>query len=281
MPPMQIVSKRDISDDRAHRRHRRAARSAGRLVPQRRGLARAARGVRGVAPERMPRLRAPSSARGTTCRCCPGSRLRGRCRDCRAPISVRYPLVEAGTAVLFVARGGLRVDRGPCRRSPISPRSASRWPSSTSTPTACPNAHRPALVPGPGAPARGRERRDGGLGRARARRRRRRGPVDGLLRDVPGLPAAGWASATSSSPACSAWTWAGSAGDRSRSAPSPPSCSAGSFSVGLLVTRRATRGSRHPVRPVDDRRRRGRRRRRRARSGTPTSPCWSDCSLPA
>lgn len=29
--------------------------------------------------------------------------LRGRCADCRAPISVRYPLVEFGTAVLFVA----------------------------------------------------------------------------------------------------------------------------------------------------------------------------------
>jgi leader peptidase (prepilin peptidase)/N-methyltransferase len=29
--------------------------------------------------------------------------LRGRCADCRAPISVRYPLVEAGTAALFVA----------------------------------------------------------------------------------------------------------------------------------------------------------------------------------
>lgn len=31
--------------------------------------------------------------------------LRGRCRDCSAPISARYPLVELGTAVLFVAVG--------------------------------------------------------------------------------------------------------------------------------------------------------------------------------
>jgi leader peptidase (prepilin peptidase)/N-methyltransferase len=29
--------------------------------------------------------------------------LRGRCRDCEAPISARYPLVEAGTAALLVA----------------------------------------------------------------------------------------------------------------------------------------------------------------------------------
>ena len=39
--------------------------------------------------------------------------LRGRCRDCKAPIHWRYPLVEAATAALFVAsvlRFGVSVD---------------------------------------------------------------------------------------------------------------------------------------------------------------------------
>jgi leader peptidase (prepilin peptidase)/N-methyltransferase len=35
--------------------------------------------------------------------------LRGRCRDCSAPISVRYPLVELATAALFAVVAGLTV----------------------------------------------------------------------------------------------------------------------------------------------------------------------------
>lgn len=37
--------------------------------------------------------------------------LRGRCRDCRAAISVRYPLVEAGTGALFAGLAGALLTR--------------------------------------------------------------------------------------------------------------------------------------------------------------------------
>jgi prepilin signal peptidase PulO-like enzyme (type II secretory pathway) len=39
--------------------------------------------------------------------------LRGRCRDCRAPIAARYPLVELATAVLFVVVGWADELAGP------------------------------------------------------------------------------------------------------------------------------------------------------------------------
>lgn len=62
---------------------------------------------------RVPRgesvVRPPSHCPGCQCRVRPRDNvpvvswlaLRGRCRDCRAPISLRYPLLEAGTAALF------------------------------------------------------------------------------------------------------------------------------------------------------------------------------------
>ena len=36
--------------------------------------------------------------------------LRGRCRDCNTPISARYPLVEAGTAALWIAVAAVHID---------------------------------------------------------------------------------------------------------------------------------------------------------------------------
>jgi leader peptidase (prepilin peptidase)/N-methyltransferase len=42
--------------------------------------------------------------------------LRGRCRSCRAPISVRYPLVEAANGLLWLA---LAVTRGPHARTAV------------------------------------------------------------------------------------------------------------------------------------------------------------------
>ena len=53
--------------------------------------------------------------------------LRGRCRDCGAPISARYPLVELATAAVFVVLArAASARRRSCRRSSTSARSAWR-----------------------------------------------------------------------------------------------------------------------------------------------------------
>ena len=46
--------------------------------------------------------------------------LRGRCRDCLAPISVRYPIVEVATGAAFAAAAALLGPvRGPVPRSRV------------------------------------------------------------------------------------------------------------------------------------------------------------------
>lgn len=52
--------------------------------------------------------------------------LQGRCRDCREPISIRYPLVELSCGVLFacvalwfVSRGGVGIDRWTLQLSAV------------------------------------------------------------------------------------------------------------------------------------------------------------------
>jgi leader peptidase (prepilin peptidase)/N-methyltransferase len=47
--------------------------------------------------------------------------LRGRCRDCRAPISIRYPLVELGTALFFALVAGWALAAPP--DNPVTTRS--------------------------------------------------------------------------------------------------------------------------------------------------------------
>ena len=72
-----------------------------RLVPERRHLPDTPRAVR-LAPRGPSAPPATANCRGG--RTCPwrrGSALRGRCRTCQLPISIRYPLVELATGAAF------------------------------------------------------------------------------------------------------------------------------------------------------------------------------------
>jgi leader peptidase (prepilin peptidase)/N-methyltransferase len=83
-----------------------------------------------VVVHRLPRGRSPAKGR-SHCPAC-GSRilardnipvlswllLRGRCRACRAPISCRYPLVEAGCGLMFLGLAFLEIVAGDPSRRP-------------------------------------------------------------------------------------------------------------------------------------------------------------------
>jgi leader peptidase (prepilin peptidase)/N-methyltransferase len=65
-------------------------------------IVRVPRGESLLTPSHCPRCGAPVRARHNV-PVLSWLALRGRCRDCHAPISARYPLVEAATAIAFAA----------------------------------------------------------------------------------------------------------------------------------------------------------------------------------
>ena len=75
----------------------------GRQLPQRRRRAVAARAGRSSAPLGLHALRRPRSGARDNVPLVSYLLLRGRCRSCRAPIGLRYPAVELGTALLVAA----------------------------------------------------------------------------------------------------------------------------------------------------------------------------------
>ena len=135
--------------------------------------------------------------------------LRGRCRACQAPISVRYPVVEALTAVLFALTA---VRLGASWSLPAELAFVGGLIALAAVDLERFLLPRAILYPTLGL-----------VGRRAARRRRRPPAVEpagdrgrlraGRLRSSsssstsPGRP--GSASATSAWPACSAWRWAG------------------------------------------------------------------------
>ena len=138
--------------------------------------------------------------------------LRGRCADCAAPISPRYPLVELATAAAFLAVTWRLADLDRLAGLPA-------WLYFTAIAIALAaidlDCHRlPNAIVLPSYPVlavllAGGRAVAAGLPAADPGRRRRRGAVRRLLRAGAGLPEAEWASATSSWPAWSAPCWAG------------------------------------------------------------------------
>ena len=123
--------------------------------------------------------------------------LRGRCRRCDAPISVRYPIVEALTAALFVAVGAdiglepeLMPGAGARRHAGGRRRDRPRAPGSSRTGSRRPRPIAAVRAVGRGRPVPAAREPDRGRGRRRPDAAGRRSPIR-----------PGWGWATSSSPA--------------------------------------------------------------------------------
>jgi len=96
---------------RAHRR--RVFRRVVGKFSQRRHLPRATRSLDCVALVRVPALQTRASWYENI-PVISWSVLLAKCRTCRAPISIRYPFVEALTSALFVLAGGSTVRAAAC-----------------------------------------------------------------------------------------------------------------------------------------------------------------------